>query len=321
MFRSKATQEEVHYAESESFDEGTIKSDIGTFSFFGFNFFEVDETLQNDDDESVTEEAPVEDIATKTEGFNDSSVDSKGKPKRVFWLSQTNTRNVDRDGPMDGGDTSMGMGVITKIKGNLSRTIGNIKHVELNLAERKRSTSKRTGKIFDRTLSKDVDKYETRDDLEQNHGTTYIDSFESTSRDVYDDMRSSDKKCFPSWPLKKNSATERYIEPMQTIQETESIHPLNARSATKPNKSNEYDGYYTSSHRHRSSSGTVRTSASRHTSKPYNAQRSHVHHNTTKPQQLRTNGTYIKPSNYDDNIWDDESTSSGWFSLESLDAR
>ena len=324
MFGFKAAEEEVRQAESESFDEGTVKSDTGAFSFFGFNLFEADETLQYDDDESIKEEKLVKDTIPTVEESFDSAIDSKTGPKRAFWYSHGNSRNVDNEYQIDNGEEpKKGVGVMTKIKGNLSRTLTSIKHAELNLAERIRSTSKRTGKIFDRSHSKEVDKYETRDDLERNHRTSYVDSFDSTSIDAYDERLTSDKKCFPSWPLKKISATARDMEPMGTIQETESIGTQNSRSLAKRDPPDKYVVHHTPSHQHphhhphhRPSSGTVGTP--RHSSKKSTPRR---YVNTIPSKPLRTNGTYVKPSNYDDNIWDDQSTSSGWFSLESLDAR
>ena len=308
MFRFKATQDQAHQAEPESLDDSTIKSDIGAFSFFGFNLFEGDETLQYDDVESfkVREDSPAMDTAPKTET----------KSKRVFRASQAHSRNMDDDCQVDGGDETKSVGVMTKIKGNLSRTLGSIKNVDLKIAERIRSTSKRTGKIFDRGHSKEAEKYETRDDFEQNHGTSYVDSFELTSRDAYDEVQSSDKKCYPVWPLKKTRATTRCIEPMHTIQE------LNVEHHTPSNRHQQHQQQQHHQHQHhrRSSSGAVGTT--RHSSNKYDDQPQYYVNTTTPSKQLRTNGsTYVKASNYDDNIWDDQSTSSGWFSLESLDAR
>ena len=317
MFRSRAAPDDVQHAETTSFDEDTIKSDIGTFSFFGFNLFEVDDTLQHDvDDESVKEEAPIKSEISEVKEPCDVTVDSKGTPRRAFWQSSR-----------DSGDDSKDRSVMTKLKGNLSRTLGSIKRADLNLAERIRSTSQRTGKLFDRVHFKEVDhQSESRDDLERSRATTYVESFDSVSRDAYDEGRSTDKKCFPSWSLKKNRATAGFIEPMNTINETELSRPV--EKAHKPEKNTEQHSYvphnHHDHHHHHHRSSTRAAGKPRHSSRKYEHQHQREYVSSrrapSKPQ-LRTTGTYVKPSNYDDNIWDDQSTSSGWFSLESLDAR
>ena len=161
---------------------------------------------------------------------------------------------------------------------------------------------KRTGKVVDHSNGDDdANPYcDTRDDSERE--LTHVESMESFSRDD-EEQRSSDthRKCFPFWPLKKRRGhSGDPAEPMDTIQETESISTEFAVS-TKSVMPYTHDKYHVPS----SSS-----SPSRHRPSPRRA-----------AAPLRTTGTYIKPSNYDDNIWDDQSASSGWFSLESLDAR
>lgn len=315
MFRSRASQEDVHHVENASFEEDTIEQDVGTFSFFGFNLFELDETLQHDvhDDESVHDDKFVETTNEEAEEMYDSTTDSKCSSRRGFWQSA-------RDSNSDAKDVS----VLSKIKGNLSRTLGNMKPTDLNFAERIRFTSRRgSGKTFDCVRSNDCD---SRDDFERSRGATYVDSFDSMSRDINDDEgRMHEKKCFPSWNLKKNRVPAGILEPMHTIKEAEAISTVNVPPAKKTTQSERYAVHDSPSHRHHHHHHHHRSSASRgvgttrHSSSKYD-QRQYVS-NSAPPKLLRATGAYIKPSNYDDNIWDDASTSSGWFSLESLDAR
>jgi hypothetical protein len=321
MFRSRASLvEDFHQAESATFEEDTLKPGVGTFSFFGFNLFEADETLQYDvDDESVADDISIKNSNSESNESYDSAVNAKGTPRRAFWQSLKNKNRQALENDEDARD----VGVMTKIKGNLSRTLASIKHTtDLNLAERIRSPSRRgTGKVVvDRVHFQDVDpKYESRDDMERSRGTMNFDSFDSTSRDVYGEEGIADKKCFPSWSLKKNRAKAGTMEPMFTIKEAESINTMNTQYATNSVKQERYTQQYLPTqrhhHHHRSSSGAVGTT--RHM--PNDQHQKCLRRPRSKP--LRSTGTYIKPSNYDDNIWDDQSTSSGWFSLESLDAR
>jgi hypothetical protein len=316
MFRSNVPPQEdaVHQAATASFEEGTVKSDNGgAFSFFGFNLFEADETLQHDidEDESVKDEkVSIKNSATDIGEIYDFSVEANDTPtKRAFWPSRTNnTRNV------ESGNDSTEVSVISKIKGNLSKTLRHIKNVDLHLVERIRSTSRRgTGKAFDTTEDTN---YESRD-------------VESISRNFYDDEgRIGDRKCFPSWsPLKKSRTPTSVNVPMNTIPEVmEPIHyaakftPVVQKITTAEKHSPSYRPAknHHQYHHHHSSSNSARTN--RHSSSKKYDQRSYVNRAPSKNVRSTT-GTYIKPSNYDDNIWDDQSTSSGWFSLESLDAR
>jgi hypothetical protein len=317
MFRFKSSDDSDQWFDSFSFGDDsyfeidTVKTENDHFSFFGFNLFESEETFQDDHPKSRSklnyydnsakngkqklEKRSAAAATRNTTEENDTVTQGNNPPKGTFWRPQRMSRLQERfdkheilkdlkrqdedQGKSEISDESKNVGIMQKIKGNISRTIGNMKSSDL---------------------------VESRDDTILSSRRSYHEPVDTTSREGIENNNGIllDKRCFPSWSRMKQRPINP--EPLFTINEFESPSKL----STVPSKTNQYDKYV-----------EVNASKQNHYATSSSTSRQPAKHNKREYKLSRPRHMDKKPSNFDYDIWDDDSVSSGWFSLESLDAR
>jgi hypothetical protein len=322
MFRNKASQNNGSVGASTSFendswsDKQTVTSNMDKYSFFGFNLFETEETLIVEEQANSIKNSGCDEESVKTEAYNKGDVRNQGlannvstpnlkdATKRSFWKPQMKLRGLESAGGNIQGersDAGHDIGLLRKIKENMSRTKRCLKppEPEMTLSEKLRPI------LNGATLATD----DSRDDVGKRYGMGHRESNGATSRDVVG-----------SGPDKSSNDTKRYVpttRPTRSTTTTSSkellcnFHESGSSSQKAIIMPAKYAVNKTTSHRNEKSYSSASTSRP---TRNYGRQNNNDY-TREEPYQK-----YKKASNYDNNMWDDESTSSGWFSLESLDA-